>query len=302
MAWTLEALGRSHPCFAVGARNGKGRVHLPVSPGCNMACRFCKRALDNADTVKERRPGRAAEVLCPDEAVEAVARAVKAAPEISVAGIAGPGEPLATPYALETLRLIKRAFPDLLLCLSTNGLALIDNADEIRDVGVDTLTVTINSVSPKTQAKICAWVRDGKRCVYGEEGAALLIEKQLEGLARVARNGGPIVKVNTVYIPALHGAKAGEFGGLEDIARTVKAAGATLYNLIPLIPQGGFEGMPPPTCSQIDAAREAVGKYITVFRHCQHCRADAAGVPGGRDVSCSIYPRRVAIEETFSHG
>jgi nitrogen fixation protein NifB len=58
----------------------------------------------------------------------------------------------------------------------------------------------------------------------------------------------------------------------------------------------------PPSCNDTDSVRRDAEPYINVFRHCQHCRADAIGVPGGRDVSDQIYQRRINVENTFSHG
>ena len=48
--------------------------------------------------------------------------------------------------------------------------------------------------------------------------------------------------------------------------------------------------------------RQQAERYIRVFRHCQHCRADAAGIPGGTDVSKQLYIRPITLENTFSHG
>lgn len=44
MSNTYKDLQNSHPCFG-GHRNNVGRIHLPVSPGCNIACRFCDRVI-----------------------------------------------------------------------------------------------------------------------------------------------------------------------------------------------------------------------------------------------------------------
>jgi nitrogen fixation protein NifB len=288
----LEKLSLVHPCFATGARNHKGRVHLPVSLDCNIACRFCTRALEPAGPDL---PGRAAVVLQPEEAVEVVRRALERAPEITVAGIAGPGDPLATPHAVETLRLIRQAFPHLLLCLSTNGMGLPDYADALLAVGLDTLTVTVNAISPETLAKLCAWVEYRGKRLPGEEGAAHLIQNQMKGIRRMAASG-TMIKINTVLVPPVNGAE------IADIARAVQEAGASLHNIIPLIPQGAFEGWEVPSCDEINTARAAAQAYLPVFRHCQHCRADAAGIPGGRDISEGLYPRRIHLEETFSHG
>ena len=78
-------------------------------------------------------------------------RALRLDSRLRVAGVAGPGEPLANPATLETLRLIHARFPRLLLCLSTNGLVLSDALPELLDCGVSTLTVTVN-----TRSVVCA--------------------------------------------------------------------------------------------------------------------------------------------------
>lgn len=135
MPKTFEQLSRAHPCFALGAKNNKGRVHLPVSPGCNLLCRFCQRDVnENYDT--DHRPGVSGKVISPDEAVEVLRRAIRLCPDITVAGIAGPGDTLATPYALETFRKIRGEFPDILRCMSTNGLLLNEKAKEVIDADI----------------------------------------------------------------------------------------------------------------------------------------------------------------------
>lgn len=291
---TFEELTRTHPCFAVGQKNNKGRIHLPVSPGCNIACRFCQRDVNDA-MENDCRPGVTNGILTPQEAVGVVCRAVELCPEITVVGIAGPGDPLATPYALETFRLVGEQFPGLIRCMSTNGLLLPDRADEIIEVGIDTLTVTVNAVDPDLEAQINEGIFYHGRRRTGREAAEILIANQLAGIERVAA-AGITVKVNTVLIPEINASHVVE------VARTVAARGAQLYNIIPLIPQHKLAWCSVPTCAQIDGARCAAEQYIRVFRHCQRCRADAAGIPGGADVSRQLYLRPVQMENTFSHG
>lgn len=291
MAFSFEELRKSHPCFAVGAKNNKGRVHLPVSPGCNINCRFCDRRLNNID----QRPGVASAIISPQEAVEVVRKAVALCPDITVAGVAGPGDTLATPYALETFRLIKEELPGIIKCMSTNGLLLSKFADEIIDVGIDSLTVTVNAVDPEIQARICGGITyQGKRC-EGVAAAELLIANQLAGIRKVA-DAGTTVKVNTVLIPEINAQHVAE------VARTVSEAGARIYNIIPLIPQHKLAWCSAPGCDLISSTRREAEEYINVFRHCQRCRADAAGIPGGADVSAQLYVRPVRLENTFSHG
>lgn len=290
MSNTYKDLQNSHPCFG-GHKNNVGRIHLPVSPGCNIACRFCDRVINDT----ENRPGVTSKVITPNESIEILEKALKVCPEITVAGIAGPGDTLASDYALETFRKIKEKFPNLIKCMSTNGLLLYEKADKIIEVGIDSLTVTVNAVDPETESKLNKYIiYHGKR-YDGVEGAKILIENQLKGIQKVAA-AGITVKINTVLVPEINGEH------IEEIAKTVKQVGASIYNIIPLIPQFELADQKAPTCLQIDEARIKASKYIDVFRRCQHCRADAVGVPGKSEYGDQIYQRRLSVKETFSHG
>ncbi|GHU41761.1 putative nitrogenase cofactor biosynthesis protein NifB [Clostridia bacterium] len=291
MSHSIREIKASHPCFSLGKPNNKGRIHLPVSPGCNIACKFCERSINSL----EQRPGVTAQIITPKEALEVVRKAVFLSPDITVVGIAGPGDTLATPYALETFRLVKREFPKLIKCMSTNGLLLPERAEELIEIGIDTLTVTVNDIYADTLVKLNDRITYHSKVIKGKEAANILIANQLEGIRRVTK-AGMIVKVNTVLVPKINGDHIGE------IAKAVKEAGASLYNIIPLIPQHELADHAPPECGEIDSARSEAEKYIQVFRHCQHCRADAIGVPGGEDLGEQIYKKRVASENTFSHG
>jgi len=287
----LNELSSKHPCFALGKPNKKGRIHLPVSPGCNIACRFCERSINRS----EQRPGVTAQVLTPTEAVDVVERAIKLSSDLTVVGIAGPGDTLATPYAFQTFRLVREQFPQMLRCMSTNGLLLADKIDELVEVGVDTLTVTVNEVDPARLAQINDRIVYRGKLYTGIEAAEILIERQLAGI-RAAAAHNLMIKVNSVLVPGINDQRIGV------IAHTVKQAGAGLYNMIPLIPNAKMAHLPAPTCAQIDHARSDAERFITVFRHCQHCRADAIGAPGGKDLGEQIYQKRIRHENTFSHG
>lgn len=281
----------THPCFAAGRASDKGRIHLPVCPACNIQCRFCERKFCD----DEVRPGVASQLLAPEEATDAVRRARELCPELTVVGIAGPGDTLATPHALETFRQIGDSFPDMIKCMSTNGLLLPEKADELIAVGVGALTVTVNAVDPDIQARICAGIVYHGQAYTGSEAAAILIQNQLAGIRRVAEQG-MTVKVNTVLIPGIND------DHIATVARTVAKAGAKLYNIIPLIPQHELADCPAPTCAQIEQARAQARPYIRVFEHCQRCRADAVGRLGGTDYAGQVFVRPVRAETTFSHG
>jgi len=260
------AILEKHPCFSNMAIP-YGRIHLPVSPTCNISCKFCKRTINKY----ESRPGVAERIITPTEAVERTRQAISKSNNLTVVGIAGPGDPLATPYALETLKLINKAFPHLLKCMSTNGLCVIENYKKIISVGLDSITITVNAVDPNILIHICNQIYFKGNLRTGKDAAKILIHNQIEGIMKLSKFGIP-VKVNTVLIPKINGVH------ISDIAKTINKAGAVLYNIIPLISQNEFINFPNPTCMEINNARAIAGKYITIFKRCKQCRADAIGV------------------------
>jgi nitrogen fixation protein NifB len=227
-----------------------------------------------------------------DESLQIVKKALSLCPDITVVGIAGPGDTLATDNAVETFELIDKHYPTLIKCLSTNGLLLPQKAERIYKAGVKTITVTVNAVNPDILDKIVSHIIWNGVKLSGLTAAELLIGNQLEGIEKISELGAT-VKVNSVLIPGVNDKHIGE------IAKTVKMAGASIYNIIPLIAQGGFKDFPVPDCDILNSARKAAEEYIDVFYHCKHCRADACGIPGKEDLSSKLYDRRT---ETFSHG
>lgn len=280
----------NHPCFGPKAAT-TGRIHLPVSGSCNIGCRFCHRVLSKT----ENRPGVTSKVITPEESISVLEKALKICPEIRVAGIAGPGDTLATDAALKTFRLIGKSFPELLKCMSTNGLLLNEKADEIIDAGIDSLTVTVNAIDPEIEAKLNKFVIYHGKKYDALEGAKILIENQLKGLEKIARSGITL-KVNTVLVPRINGQHIG------DIAKKVAELGVEIYNIIPLIPTFELADERAPYCFEIEQARKDAELHINVFRHCNRCRADAVGVPGVSEFSDEVYSGDLALTETFSHG
>ena len=164
-----------HPCFSEAARHHFARIHLPVAPDCNIQCNFCKRMYDCAN---ESRPGVTSAVLSPKQAICYLDAVLQRDPRISVVGIAGPGDPFATPEkTMETLRLVRERHPEMLLCVASNGLAVAPYVDELASLDVSHVTLTVNAVDREIGGKIYAWVRDGKRVYRGPIGAELLWEK-----------------------------------------------------------------------------------------------------------------------------
>lgn len=110
-----------------------------------------------------QRPGTAQQLLTPEQAAEKVEQALKLCPQLTVIGVAGPGDTLASPHALETFRLLQKRYPHLIFCLSTNGLLLWEKAAALAEAGVKSVTVTMNAVD-EAIARICSSVLyNGKR-------------------------------------------------------------------------------------------------------------------------------------------
>jgi nitrogen fixation protein NifB len=270
----VAALAKDHPCYSEEAHHHFARMHVAVAPACNIQCHYCHRKYDCAN---ESRPGVVSERLSPEDAVRKVLAVAAEVPELSVVGIAGPGDALANPAAtFATLEGIRRAAPDLTLCLSTNGLALPEHVDRLAAVGVRHVTVTVNMIDPAVGERIHPWIVRGGRKVRGAAASRILSEAQLLGIERL-REKGVLVKVNSVVIPGVNDAHLGE------VVRAVRAAGAFIVNLVPLIsaPEHGthygLTGQRGPTAEELERVQVACEIGSRIMRHCRQCRADAVG-------------------------
>lgn len=262
-----------HPCFNKSEAGSCGRVHLPVAPKCNIQCNYCNRKYD---CVNESRPGVTSGVLKPFQAAEYMDKVLEKEPRITVAGIAGPGDPFANgAETIETMRLLNERHPELLFCLSSNGMGILPYLDDIAELGVSHVTITISAVDPAIGAKIYAWVKDGNVVYRGEKGAALLLERQLAAIKGL-KERGIIVKVNSIVIPGVNDEHVVE------VAKVCAALGADIQNMIPLKPTADtpFADVPEPGSETILPLRKEAGEVIEQMTHCKRCRADAVGLLG----------------------
>ena len=229
---------KAHPCFNEKMHDKVGRAHVPVAPKCNIFCNFCTRDINN----EEDRPGVTSCIMNPDDAIAHIDDVTADGP-ISVVGVAGPGDSLANEETFEFFEKMAEKHPDLIKCMSTNGLLLPKYADRLAELGVNSVTVKI------------------------------LIKNQLDGVEKAAANG-MVVKVNSVLIPGLNDEH------IVEIAKEVKKRGASIMNILPLIPLAKMKHYSRPDCSMMESVREQVEEIIPVFRACTQCRADAYGIPG----------------------
>lgn len=268
---------KNHPCYSEEAHHHFARMHVAVAPACNIQCHYCNRKYDCSN---ESRPGVVSQKLTPEQAVKKVLAVASAIPQMTVLGIAGPGDSLANPTkTFETMRLLQQHAPDIKLCLSTNGLALPDWVDEIVKYNVDHVTITINMVDPAVGEKIYPWIFHDHRRITGLEAARILHERQMLGLEMLTARG-VLTKINSVLIPGVNDEH------LIEVNRAVKARGAFLHNIMPLISEPehgtfyGLTGQRGPTAQELKAVQDACAGGANLMRHCRQCRADAVGMLG----------------------
>jgi nitrogen fixation protein NifB len=244
-----------------------------VAPKCNIQCNYCNRKYD---CVNESRPGVTSGILKPFQAAEYMEKVLAREPRITVAGIAGPGDPFANPAeVIETMRLLNARHPELLFCLSTNGMGILPYLDDIAELGVSHVTITISAVDPAIGAKIYAWVKDGNVVYRGEKGAALLLERQLAAIKGL-KERGIVVKINSIVIPGVNE------DHIVEVAKVAAALGADIQNMIPIKPTQDtpFAGLAEPGRETVLPLRKEAGRYIDQMTHCKRCRADAVGLLG----------------------
>ena len=260
-----------HPCFYGSAKARWGRVHLPVAPHCNIQCNFCNRLYDCAN---ESRPGVTCGVLEQNDVIPYLKMLFRKRSDISVVGIAGPGDPLCEPErTIETLRAVHSAYPGLLLCLSTNGLNLSEYVDDLAEAGVTHVTVTVNAVDPGIGQQIYSWVRMKNVVYQGIKAARILLALQREAIQRL-KERDLMVKVNTVVIPGIN------TDHIESIAQEVAELGADVMNCITMIPveDTPFVHLGAPTDELMSRVRDFASLHIPQMYHCRRCRADAVGL------------------------
>jgi nitrogenase cofactor biosynthesis protein NifB len=245
-------------------------MHLPVAKNCNIKCNYCLRKYDCPN---ESRPGITSRILTPEDALDRYLTARDKLNNLTVVGIAGPGDALADfEKTKNTLTLIREVDENVIFCISTNGLLLPYYAEELAKLGVTHVTITINAVEPAIGARIYEHVTFMGKSYHGETGAALLMANQFAGISRL-KELGIVCKVNTVVLKGIN-----DFHIL-DTAKKVKEIGAELQNIMQLIPVKGsvFENTPLVSNMEIAELRKACRGIIPQMNHCRQCRADALG-------------------------
>ncbi|AVA24139.1 nitrogenase cofactor biosynthesis protein NifB [Rhizobium sp. NXC24] len=288
---------KDHPCYSEEAHHYFARMHVAVAPACNIQCNYCNRKYDCAN---ESRPGVVSEKLTPEQALRKVISVANEVPQLSVVGIAGPGDACYDWNRTKaTFEKVAAEIPDIKLCISTNGLALPDHVDELASMNVDHVTITINMVDPQIGARIYPWVFYNHRRYTGIEGAEILHKRQMLGLEMLAARG-ILVKVNSVMIPGVNDEH------LIEVNRWVKERGAFLHNVMPLISDPahgtyyGLTGQRAPRAIELKVLQGRLQNGAKLMRHCRQCRADAVGLLGedrGKEFTLDHIPDAASYDE-----
>lgn len=178
--------------------------------------------------------------------------------EIPSIELCGPGDPLASwPATRATLERLQTEAPESKISLTTLGLNGAARAAELADLGVDRVTVLVDTVNQETAAKLYQWIRPDKKNIPLARAAEILIEDQAETVQRYAGAGLQVTvrtlvreRINNDEIPAIAekmaalGATAMEITGdgadLEQLAHQASNhLQATVFNPEPELPPPG---------------------------------------------------------------
>jgi nitrogenase molybdenum-iron protein NifN len=157
-------------------------------------------------------------------------------------------------------------------------------ADELVELGVTHVTVTVNAVNPSIAAKIYREINFMGLRLTGEDGCRILLRNQLAGLRQLVTRG-VVCKVNIVMIKGINE------DHIEEVVKTVKECGVYMTNIMPLIPAKGsvFEDFQQTSGQELNEMRKRCGRELRQMYHCRQCRADAIGTLGediGHEFSC----------------
>ena len=288
---------KDHPCYSEEAHHYFARMHVAVAPACNIQCNYCNRKYDCAN---ESRPGVVSEKLTPDEAKRKVIAVANEVPQLSVLGIAGPGDACydwkKSPG--DVLRRSPRRSPTSSSASRPTASPCPTTSTSSPSMNVDHVTITINMVDPEIGAKIYPWIFYRHKRWTGIEAATILHERQMLGLEMLTARG-ILTKINSVMIPGINDEH------LIEVNRWVKERGAFLHNVMPLISDPahgthyGLTGQRGPTAMELKALQDKLEGGAKLMRHCRQCRADAVGLLGedrGQEFTLDQLPETVAYD------
>jgi nitrogen fixation protein NifB len=265
---------KNHPCYSEEAHHHYARMHVAVAPACNIQCNYCNRKYDCAN---ESRPGVVSEKLTPEQAAKKVLAVASTIPQMTVLGIAGPGDPLANPEkTFKTFELIAKTAPDIKLCLSTNGLRCPTTSTRSPEVQRRSRDHHHQHGRSGDRRQIYPWVFWKHKRYTGRRGRAASHRPAAAGPRNADRARHPVQgQLGDDPRRQRQAPRRGQPGG--QIARRVPAQHhaadlrARARHGVRLTGQRG------PTAQELKALQDSCEGEMNMMRHCRQCRADAVG-------------------------
>lgn len=154
-------------------------LRISVTDRCNLRCVYC---MPESGVPLQRR----SELL----SFEEIWRIARAATEIGFSKfrITG-GEPMVVRGILDFLKGIKHAIAGSKLCLTSNGVLLADTIEQVRELGVDRINISLDTLDPNRFKRLTR--RDG-------------LDRVLYSIDRAIELGFERVKVNAVIVRGIN--------------------------------------------------------------------------------------------------
>jgi len=204
-------------------------LRLSVTDRCNLRCRYCRTEVQTATAPD-----------MPDEAMLGIVRAMARLVPIRKVRLTG-GEPLLRVGLSALVGKLRRLLPSAELAMTTNGTLLRDAAATLRDHGLDTVNISLDTTDPAHFARLTGGGR---------------LESVLAGVEAARAAGFDRIRLNAVLLRSLRGEQ------LSDLVRFAARCGCEL-RFLELMPIGAGALIYARECQcadeALDALRQAFG-------------------------------------------
>ena len=203
---------RKKSCCA-GGEPEQIMLRLPVAPRPSSRIRF-----DPIDSQARAVP--------PKGALNWLEENLQQGAVIRAVDIEGPGDPLCEiDYTMETLSLIRKKYPDIVLSVTTLGLHS-DYAKSLVEAGVTSVILLVDAVEQKVAEKLYAWIRPDRKTIPLAQATAMLMNEQPRAVKTFKAAGCKVTVRSTVY-PGFND------DHIEEIAKAMAECGADAMILVP---------------------------------------------------------------------
>ncbi|MCF6187309.1 MAG: radical SAM protein [Desulfobulbaceae bacterium] len=143
--------------------------------------------------------GKTPPAMIPAEAVAWLDDLQGGGKEIPAIELCGPGDVLASwPATRACLELLPAHARGSRISLTTLGLNGVVHAADLADLGVDRVTVLVDTVNQKTAAKIYRWIRPARKTVPLPQATEILIQDQAEAVQSFTEAGIQVALRTTI--------------------------------------------------------------------------------------------------------